>query len=84
MPKANPAQEMQKKFLAELASSDMTHGGIPYALKYEGFRYVDNRLALSNFTHGEPTYAPDLKKAIQPQSRWSTCFIFATYYCFTT
>jgi hypothetical protein len=64
----------QRRFLDSLASMDMTHGGVPYALRYEGFRQfgpelqlsdfhppkplVDERTRIPNYPTGLPTYTP--------------------------
>ena len=54
--------DSQKLFLTHLNEVDRTHGGVPYALKYDGFKYVSSELELYDFVAGTPTYAPDLKE----------------------
>lgn len=51
----------RKRFLKQFRTMDITHGGVPYALKYDGLKYIDPTLQLENFKGGSPTYAPDLK-----------------------
>jgi hypothetical protein len=53
-------QEKQQTFLNQLATLDLTYGGVPYAIKYEKFKRCDAELKLTNFEQGEPTYTPNL------------------------
>lgn len=55
-----PDVTLQQRFLSQLPAMDRTHGGVPYALQYEGFKYFEKELELHDFNHGAPTYAPDL------------------------
>jgi len=55
-----PEKEQKKRLLASLATSNWTHGGVFYAVRYEGFTRVDRELKLHDFEDGTPTYSPDL------------------------
>ena len=55
-----PDVDLQQRFLHHLNGMDRTHGGVPYALQYEKFKYFEPELELHDFSHGAPTYAPDL------------------------
>lgn len=57
-----PDAQLQQQFLQRLGSMDRTHGGVPYALQYERFKYFDDTLKLTHFAEGNPTYAPALKE----------------------
>ena len=59
--KCIPDESLQQRFLNQLPRIDRTHGGVHYALQYEGFKFFENELELRGFNHGSPTYAPDLK-----------------------
>lgn len=53
--------EAKQQYLRTCAIGDRTHGGVYYALEYEGFRHLRPELALHDFYHGNPTYTPNLK-----------------------
>ncbi|MDP3560092.1 MAG: hypothetical protein Q8R79_07090 [Legionellaceae bacterium] len=55
-----PNTKQQEAFLAALPTLDITEGGVPYAMRHEGFVIGDASLQLSNFHKGNPTYAPDI------------------------
>jgi hypothetical protein len=57
-----PNYDNQSTFLRNLTKWDLSHGGLPYAIVQEKFRYFNQSLLLSNFEQGKPTYAPDLSK----------------------
>lgn len=54
--------QQRKHFLNQVNQYDLTHGGLPYALQYEGFTTISLKLRLDNFYLGDPTYAPDLNE----------------------
>ncbi|MCX7116653.1 MAG: hypothetical protein NTW94_01840 [Legionellales bacterium] len=58
----------RKTFLDTLGTLDMKHGGIFYAIRYEGFKTIDPELQLLNFMKSEPTYAP----ALHTIEQWKT------------
>ncbi|MDP3559976.1 MAG: hypothetical protein Q8R79_06500 [Legionellaceae bacterium] len=57
-----PNVQQQEAFLAALSDLDLTEGGVPYAIRHEGFVIADKSLQLQEFYKGKPTYAPNLKE----------------------
>ena len=55
-----PNQDEKVHFLRRLPQLELTHGGVHYAIVHEGFKYFDDELRLHNFSHGTPTYGPNL------------------------
>lgn len=59
-----PLHEEKARFLRSLSklqvNGGLLHGGVHYAIQYEGFRYFDESLKLADFEEGTPTYAPQL------------------------
>ncbi|MDF1677259.1 MAG: hypothetical protein P1U32_01015 [Legionellaceae bacterium] len=53
----------RKAFLKRLgAPTDLTYGGVHYALQKEGYQNISPELELHDFEQGHPTYAADLKE----------------------
>ncbi|QBR83324.1 hypothetical protein E3983_02465 [Legionella israelensis] len=57
-----PSLELQIQFMKALPHSDLTEGGVPYAVCHEGFVLVDKSLRLVEFKNGSPTYSPPMDK----------------------
>ncbi|HHI9477391.1 TPA: hypothetical protein ACTUT5_001302 [Legionella anisa] len=57
-----PSLELQAQFIKALPHSDLTEGGVPYAVCHEGFVLVDKSLRLAEFQNGSPTYSPPMDK----------------------
>lgn len=54
-------EDEKAHLLATASSRSLRHGDEYYAVTREGFFKLDDTLALQNFTHGMPTYRPDLR-----------------------
>lgn len=57
-----PSLQLQTEFIKALPDSDLTEGGVPYAVCHEGFVLVDKSLKLDRFHNGSPTYSPPMEK----------------------
>lgn len=66
-----PDTDLKKIFLREFKHLDLTHGGVYYAIKHEGFKYFDASLFLARFGFGTPTYRPQLS-TIYSDPRWQS------------
>lgn len=56
-----PTSDQRKAFIKKMPELDLTEGGLPYAVRHDGYVFVDPALQLNNFYKGTPSYAVDMK-----------------------
>lgn len=56
-----PNHEQRKTFLSSLLEIDLTEGGVPYAVRHDGYTLIDRTLELDAFYKGTPSYTVDMK-----------------------
>lgn len=57
-----PNQDLRKEFIARVDQLDLTEGGVPYAVRHDGFVLVDPSLELEDFKQGTPTYKAPMQQ----------------------